>query len=70
MAQIGVLRENSVERKNGATGNAKDHVDALFEERFADYLTTSEVLGHIYYLARLPIISAIPSYQLQITFDT
>jgi hypothetical protein len=50
MPQVWVLREYAVERKNRATGNAKYDADALFEERFADYFTTGEVLGHIGFL--------------------
>ena len=50
MAQVRVLRKDAVEGKNCTTWNAKYDAYALFEERFADYLTTGEILGHIGYL--------------------
>jgi hypothetical protein len=65
MPQVWVLREYAVERKNRATGNAKYDADALFEERFADYFTTGEVLGHIGFLNYLSAeFSALPSFGL------
>ena len=43
MPQGRVLRENSVERKNCAAGDAKYNAHAFFEERFDDDLATGEV---------------------------
>ena len=44
--QVGVLRKYAVEWENRAARDAKYDADALFEERFANDLTSAELLGH------------------------